>query len=118
MRRLARPTTLVRELVKTDARLIVPVCEPGVMRRVTLLVPGGGEIFAALDVVLIDSETASGDQLPPNAVNPDRFQFEASPLPTNREIPFELQPHQTIHMMVLAGTATVGVLTTYYHEGS
>lgn len=113
--RIARPATFTRELVKTDARLVVPAVEPGIFRRVLLMVPPGSlEVYAALDVVLVTPELAGGQSLPANAINPDRFVFQAPRLPANREVPFDLFPHQTIHVATYSGVLALGVLTNYY----
>lgn len=119
MLKLAKPTTFTRELVQTSARKIVDRCEAGLQRRVVLMVPAGAlSLYAAVDVVLATPQLVGGSlieqKVPGHALNPDRFCFETPQLPTNREVVFDLQAHQTVHAAVLTGTLVIGVLTQYY----
>lgn len=102
--RLLAPTTLTREMLKTSLRQIVgPTSTPGV-RRVTLLIgPSNEGIYAGLDTNV-------------EKINVDRFPFELSPLPLNRDVVFHLQPHQTIVAAVRAGTSAIGVQVEYLQE--
>jgi len=102
--RLLAPTTLKRTMLKTSLRQIVgPTDIPGV-RKVTILIgPANEGIYAG-----IDEDIAK--------LNPDRFVFELSPLPINRDPVFHLQPHQTIVAAVRAGNVAVGVQIEYHKE--